>query len=167
MNSFRRDLRRSLLTANRYREPTFNYRIAFYLSTAAALLLVAIVAILIQQPSLAERLHYTLAPKGEEIIPMGDSIKTVRRESSADTPRKIDGATSREQIGQYSVDEASRKVDREFVRYLAQQEHQLGPISILPTETGGVYSVNQFRLNNGKRAVVFTQIPTENQMESY
>jgi hypothetical protein len=60
-------------------------------------------------------------------------------------------------------------LDKAFVRYLAQQQHQFYPEAIMPVGKTRLLAVTQYQLSDGQRVLVYTQLPDEqmNYLKAY
>jgi hypothetical protein len=165
VDGFKQSLRRSLLNSHPFRNlDRIRYRRAFFLSTSVAAVFAAILVLFIYQPVIPGRVHYALVSHPDSVF---------QKQNYGDfTPGDGTLYNARADVHDYS--EADRKdtfehmqtmlarnIDKEFVRYLAEREYKTSPVDIEPFISGELYSVNRFRLNNGRDALVYTQVPAK------
>ncbi len=153
VDSFRQELRRNLLNSDRFKKTNgFNYRSAFYLSTAVATIMAAILIIFVLRPGIPGQIHYSLAPEsGQEPLTLenGHNLKTADKNGLTNSYNNL----FRNERAQPTA-----QLDREFVRYLAKNEFNRNSADIQPINHGELYSISQFRLDDGRRAVVYTPV---------
>jgi len=65
--------------------------------------------------------------------------------------------------------EADGEIDREMIRLLARAESNRRTIAIRPVAPKQLYAINRYRIDNGKEALVYTQLPIRqaNHQQSY
>ena len=153
VDAFRRNLRRSLLDSGYYRKSRgVNYHAAFYLSTAIAAILAVVSALFVYQPDLPARVHYALISDRADVGQESARPLLIADNSTAHDINEMDimGELSLPMITDF---------DEEFVRYAAQREYNLNKVDLHPVEQDEFYAIRQFRLDNGQRVFVYTQIP--------
>lgn len=125
-----------------------------------AVALVTILGLFILHPSFPAQIHYTVVPDSgpqpDNPLPLGNGHGIMMADRNDDAPTHMDGAS-----GSLVRPVSSAEIDKEFVRYLAQRELQMNPTNIQPVNQNALYSVNQYRLDNGQLVAVFTQIPKD------
>lgn len=119
-------------------------------------MLATLLALFVIQPSLPGKVHYALL--SQTGIQQSDSVEPAQFGGYsgillADANRTvIPGGSSRQQS--IAID-----VDREMVRLLAARELNRILSAVEPIAPSELYSINRFRIDNGREAVVYTQLP--------
>ncbi len=164
VDGFERELRRSLLSSHSWRDSGLTgYRGGFFLSTSLAAVFGAILIVFILQPMIPGKVHYALLSDPDAnlefagdtgLVPDARTLYGLRLGSP-------DGrAADRERAAEDVQRVFARDLDLEFVRYLAEREYQRGPVTVEPVISDEVYAVSRFRLDNGRDALVYTQVST-------
>ena len=159
VDRYRQRLRRSLLDSHRYRKSSdFGYRGAFYLSATAAVSCAAILLLFIIQPALPGKIHYALRSDRGTLLAAVDRTVPER-----DVP-EVDAVGQDPDVAYGSVSDNPsyrRQVDQEVVRLLAQSQLKRKNAGVKPIAPNEVYSINRFRMDNGKDVLVYTQMPVK------
>lgn len=163
VDGFKQSLRRSLLNSHPFRDfDRIGYRRAFFLSTSVAAVLTVILVLFIYQPMIPERVRYAFLSHPDSNLQHQDYSNFTPGDgilSGAGVGVQDSSKTDRKDTFEHMQTMLARNIDKEFVRYLAEREYKTSPVNVKPVIPGELYSVNRFRLNNGKDALVYTQVP--------
>jgi len=163
VDGFKQSLRRSLLNSHPCRDfDRIGYRRAFFLSTSAAVLFALILVLFIYQPMIPGRVRYAFLSRPDSILQNQDYRDLTPGDGTlygAGAGVQDDSEADRKDTFEHRQTMLARNLDEEFVRYLAKREYKTSPVNVKPVAPDELYSVNRFRLNNGKDALVYTQVP--------
>ena len=152
---FRQNLRRSLLNSGRYaRDGYKTHGVLFFAPTALAISLVVILVLFVMNPKIPSNFHNSISPDRVSMSSRQVEVQQNENENGA-----INGnlANLVEQL--YQSTEVD--LDKAFVSYLAEDQHQFEPEAIQPIGETRLLAVKQYQLNNGQRVLIYTPIPTE------
>jgi hypothetical protein len=163
VDTFRRNLRRSLLEACEQRAAKgFGYRVALAATSSLCLVLAAVLVLFITRPAYPVQLHALL---------ISDDAGPGFQEESRPGP-VADGRGAAEMHPGSSQDgeiqplfvsrpllEQTREADRDFVRRWVEREVSAQPVTVLPMDPVETYTVSRFMLNDGRQVKVFTRVP--------
>lgn len=158
ITGFRQRLRRDLLNSARFHEQAApSYRRAFHVSAGLATALASLLALFIIQPSLPGKVHYALLSQSD--IKLFDRTGPSQLEND---PQILLANRTRATLAGIDAERQSveMEADREMVRLLAARELDQTLSAIEPIAPSELYAINRFRIDNGREAVVYTQLPT-------
>jgi hypothetical protein len=128
--------------------------VLFFAPTALAVFLAVILVLFVMNPKIPSNFHNSISP---ERVSMDSRQAQIQKNDTENTP--LNGYLTNwvEQLHQSTEED----LDRAFVRYLVQDQHQFDPDTIRPIGKTKLLAVTQYQLNNGQRVLIYTQIPDE------
>ena len=148
VEGFQKNLRQSLLDSHHFRSSSaVNYRLAFYFSTAVAMVCMVFLVLFMFQPTLPWKVHYALV-----------SDLSFLQKYKVDYRSLLSSGASKDATGSFQR-LLAQDIDQEFVRYLARQRYQKGLTAIEPVAVNQLFSISRYKLDNGKDVFVYTRIP--------
>lgn len=161
VESFRRDLRRSLLDYGAASgQGLVRYRIAFTAAGSLCLVLTAVVALFIADPSFAEQIHNAFIGDtfsvGEPEDARTGANRVAQTKSPASRPAQYDDLQPflRDQF----------ELDQNLVRTWVSQSAGLSQEDLKAVDNLERFTVSRFKLNNGRWVQIYTQLPDENKV---
>jgi len=121
----------------------FAYRVSFAASLLVTLSLAAFVGFLVIQPTYAQKIH--------DYFGFNDSSIRMAKVDSENDGIMTDAMTE--------IVLSPMELDREFVHSWAEETFSAQPVSVKPIDITSIFTMNRFRLNDGKIVEVLTQIP--------
>jgi hypothetical protein len=165
VNTYRQSLRRDLLNTHHSRTFAVSYRKAFYVSLGLSSVFAVILALFILRPEIPGRVHHAFRSDRSVLLTANNPFEKQKEQTSTYILSKNDFNT----ILPDGFDQLHlQDLDKIFVKLVSESRLKRTPIKIEPIAPSEIYSVNQFRLDDGNSVIVYTQFPAENiNRESY
>ena len=156
MNTYRQSLRRDLLNTHHSLAFALPYRKAFYVSLGLSSVFAAILVFFILQPEIPGRVHHAFRSDRSSLLTANNQSEKQKKQTSTYILTKNDSDTVLpDGFDQFH----SQDLDKIFVKLVSESRLKRTPIKIEPIAPSEIYSVNQFRLDDGNNVTVYTQFP--------